>query len=141
MIGMAISYGESFFEPIGLPQRCSACRQRDDLRREWGCEEKSANAQLWIPCLHCHGESHECSNCHGSGREAIHRCPNAIVEQWAIDAVLMYRYWPDALPFSGGMLEQPHRYVRAMMLCDFAKVELETVKRKREEKGPGNGDA
>ena len=145
---MALSHRRSFKDPIDLPQSCRLCKKPgcEDLKKEWGCDEPTAHAQLWIPCQGC-PETGECATCHGDGWEAIHDCPQKVVWPEAVELLHLHAYWPEAVPFSGGIYEQPAGYVAAMrwldyvggMLRDEIQRDLEREQRMRESRGGARG--
>lgn len=61
-------------------QDCARCHD-PELRKEWGCDEESAEAWVTItPCPFCHGDDERCAECDGSNAIPIRRCPNTLVE-------------------------------------------------------------
>lgn len=145
---MALSHRRSFKDPIDLPQTCRHCKKPggEDLKKEWGCDEPTSHAQLWIPCQDCPREG-ECATCHGDGWEEIRVCPQKLVWPEAWELLGLHAYWPEALPFAGGIYDQPAGYVAAMrwldyvegMLRDEIQRDLEREQRMRESRGGARG--
>lgn len=121
MVAVALSHRRSFHDPFQLPQDCRRCRGDGGaaLRADWGCQKETEDIQLWIPCP-C-GREPKCSRCHGGGFEGLRRCPQKIAgpEEWELLA--LHRHWPQALPYAGGIYDQPAPYVAAMRLLDWAE--------------------
>lgn len=103
---------------IDLVQDCSRCRKDSRERERWGCERPTKDPQLWIPCLDC--ATRGCPQCDEKGYEPVYRCPRSVVwpETWVF--LDLHEQWPRALPFGGGLLEQPAPYLEAMRLIDAA---------------------
>lgn len=138
MIAVAVSYRRSFFSTNGLPHDCGVCRIPgcEDRRLSWGCETDTAEIQLYIPCQFCDeakpGEG--CEVCEGTGYEPIHRCPMALMDDGSVELVALHRHWPNALPYAGGIYDQPAVYVTAMRLIDSARGSMErTLASQREQ--------
>lgn len=140
------AYGRSFGHVGALPHTCRVCLQEEaaEDREEWGCDTETPEAQFLIPCVHCAGGGRpECPVCEGTGEEEVHRCPHAIVEEWANEYLLLHRAWPKALLQPGGIGDQPAVYVDAMWALDVAKgrIEREAAEeaKRRAERPPAPG--
>ena len=88
---------------------CDACKGNEFLRQTWGCDEPTADPLFEIPCK--------------GGREGIHQCPSKLVgddgEAW--EAVWLHGAWPENRPYSGGIYDQPAKYVEQMRILDIMK--------------------
>lgn len=113
---------------------CRTCTRSELAKREWGCLERTERPQLWIPCVVCGQEEERCKECGGSGWEAIHRCPYALVDAATWELVYLHAHWPAVLPYAGGLYEQPAAYVQAMRLLDAAVGRMREVMREEQER-------
>jgi hypothetical protein len=53
-----------------------------------------------------------------------YRCPGAFRSQDSVELILAHRLWEQGvLPYDGGLLDQPAKYVEAMRLIDGLKIE------------------
>ena len=103
------------------------------MRREWGCDAPTREAQLYIPCLACDGAEDDCKVCSGLGLEPIHRCPNAVLDPTIKPLFYLWLSWPGVLPEAGGLHDQPAIYVEAMRLLDVARGRMEREVQEMEE--------
>jgi hypothetical protein len=122
-IAVAISYRKSFYTLSDLHHDCSYCKLDEGQKLEWGCESPSAEPQLFIPCGECPAEG-GCMACGGSGFEPISRCPRAVWDRDVAEFFSLFKNWPQALPFAGGIYDQPAGYVLAMRVIEAASDSL-----------------
>lgn len=55
---------------------------------------------------------------------SFYRCPGALKTQWALSLIEMHRQWElGVLPFEGGLLQQPAKFVEAMRAIEALKLE------------------
>lgn len=133
MIAVAVAHRRSF-DGFQLPHNCSACKGPGGRarRKEWGCERKSRSKepQLVIPCPSCLGGG--CQGCN-AGHLEIWRCPLSILDPEAVEARLLHRVYPQTLPFSGGLCDQPASYVAAMRILDHAENLMQKIEREEQQ--------
>jgi hypothetical protein len=133
MIAVAVAHRRSF-DGWRLPHNCKACRGQGGQakRKEWGCERKSQGQepQFTIPCSVCLGSG--CRECK-DGQQPIWRCPLAIVDPGAVEARLLHHVYPQALPFGGGLCDQPAAYVQAMRILDLGEGRMQELEREEQE--------
>lgn len=99
----------------GLPT-CTQCHD-PSLRKQWGCDEPAAEPVLDLDCFVCAGHRDDCSECGGTGLIPIRRCPNRVVQQVHLDAVLAaIQTEHGILPVAGGMQDQAATFVEALPL-------------------------
>lgn len=130
MIAAALAARQHIFEPRPLANDCRYCRnpQFSSLRAEWGCDAPTPFPQLVIPCVRCRGYDPDCEVCGGSDRESLYDCPSRLVASVRgeiLEAVALHVHWPTALPFAGGLYDQPAQYVEAMQVLDSATALIE----------------
>jgi len=121
MIAVAYSHRKSFHEGWGLPHACRVCKKFPEKKAEWGCESPAREPQIQIPCVLCAGDDADCQVCNGTGYEDIYRCPRTFITPWETEYRALHRSWPGALPFAGGIWDQPAQYVIAMRIIDQAE--------------------
>lgn len=128
-----------------LRQTCQTCRKANAtaVRAEWGCDTRTREAQLWIPCVRCDGQSPDCKLCRGTGYESLHDCPWKLLEgdQDALQLYALHATYPAALPRAGGLYDQPARYLSAMRLIESARQRLEDAIRRDQAEEANRGRA
>jgi hypothetical protein len=136
MVAVAVTRGLSFFEPQRLKQTCKLCTREEcqGFREMWGCDAPTAQPQLWIPCVACDGREQTCESCSGGGFEALYRCPQTFVTDEAREFVELFQVYPQALPLSGGLYEQPDRYLIAMRIIARAHACLDAEEAARSQR-------
>lgn len=66
------------------------------------------------PCPYCDGRNDDCTDCHGTNRVPMLRCPASQVTRREIDVVTSVGMTQvGVLPSPGGWFDQPHTWVKA----------------------------
>lgn len=105
--------------PLALVMKCSHCTGREKAIR--GCREPKKRKTVWVidECLKCGGKNKRCTQCKGSGKIGVLRCPHAIADFSLLPYFLEYRAnlgtWPDG----SGRYYQPVKLVEAFDVLMF----------------------
>lgn len=129
MIAMARSHRAAYFDPIAVRADCRICKTSPPAREEWGCDKATDEPIFEIPCPRCFGAARRCSRCGGSGREGIHRCPNATLSASVRTALWLYGLYPGNLPQPGTILDQTAHFIATVRILQYADAEIERVKK------------
>lgn len=124
-----MSRRRSFREGWELPHDCGACRGKNgaERRSRWGCDQETEEAQLWVPCQFCDlaPEGKDCPTCKGLGHVPIRRCPLSILTADHAELFRLVSLYPTALPYAGGIYDQPAIYLEAVSVIRAAEAHLD----------------
>ncbi len=94
---------------------CQSCTEI--LQKSRGCEKKAA-----IPAFNLDGED-------------FYRCPLKIITRQSIEYIRFYNFYREGyLPNTGGIMDQPGKFLDAMQIVEGAVREIEEEARKKPRK-------